>query len=174
MNHKQFFTRGIMLALVVLLSACAKTTPDQAEGMINPGDKISDFLITMGEEGDVTYLWEIDESACVKQGDEEVYSCQVAVGTKVNVSVGVYDDTFSGLLDSHWSELTYEMHIDDRPVNLAAFGSIDIPHPSVGTIRAWNVVINATQPGEITVSDKGAEHDGTPIESTTKYTFSAP
>jgi hypothetical protein len=174
MNHKQFIIRGIVLVLVVLLTACAKATPEQIEGMINPGDKIGDFLITMGEEGDITYLWEIDDSACVKQGDAEVYFCQVIVGTKVNVSVGVYDDTYSGKLDSHWSGLTYQMLIDDRPVNLDAFGSIDVPHPSVGTIRAWNVVINTTQPGEITVSDKGTEHDGTPIESTTKYTFNAP
>jgi hypothetical protein len=174
MNHKQFFIHGILLVLVVLLTACAKTTPEQVEGRINPGDKIGDFLITMGEEGDITYLWEIDDSACVKQGDAEVYSCQVTVGTKVNVSVGIYDDTYSGKLDLHWSGLIYEMLIDDRPVNLDAFGSIDVSHPSVGTIRAWNVVINTTQPGEITVSDKGAEHDGTPIESTTKYTFNAP
>jgi len=164
----------LIVLFSVILSACAKATPGQVEGTINPGDKIGEFLITMGKEGDVTYLWEIDDTACVKQGDDEVYSCQVAVGTKINVSVGIYDDTYSGKLDSHWSGLTYEMLIDDRPVNLDAFGSIDVSHPSVGTIRAWNVVINTIQPGEITVSDKGTEHDATPIESTTKYTFSAP
>ena len=164
----------LIVLFAVILTACAKTTPEQVEAMINPGDKIGDFLITMGEEGDFTYNWEIDESAWVKQGDEEVYFCQVTVGTKVNVSVGIYDDTNSGELESRWSGHTYEMLIENRPVNLEAFGFIDSSHPFVGTIRYWNVVINTTQPGEITVSAKGAESDGTPIEDTTTYTFSTP
>jgi hypothetical protein len=66
------------------------------------------------------------------------------------------------------------MLIDDRPVNLEAFTSNDVSRSSVGKIHTWKVVINTTQPSEITGSDKGAEHDGLPIESTTKYIFSAP
>ena len=176
MNANVKGTRNQYIILIVLfaviLSACAKATPEQEEGMVNPGDKIGDFLITTGE-GEVTYNYQLG-SACVKQGNEEIYTCQVTVGTKVNVSIGIYDDTHSGKLETKWSGMTYEMLIEDRPVNLQAFGTIDISHPTAGTIRYWNVVINATQPGEITVSSKGAESDGTPFEDTTTFTFSAP
>jgi hypothetical protein len=54
-----------------LLASCASSssTPTTAIEMINPGDKIGDFLITTGEEGDITYSWDLD---CVKQGEESV------------------------------------------------------------------------------------------------------
>lgn len=154
----------------IILGACAKATPQPDDKMINPGDKTGDFLITTGEEGDVTYTWDLD---CVKQGKEENYSCKSTVGTKVNVSMGVYA-TFSGKdLDVVWSEHTYKMFINDRPVNLEAFGSIDVLHPRAGKMRHWNVVIVAAKPSEITLHDSGVVN-GDPFESTMTYSFSAP
>jgi len=159
------------MLFVIIMGACAKATPQPVDEMINPGDKIGDFLITTGEEGDVTYGWEQDE--CVHQNDKKINWCPTIVGTKVNVSLGVYDDTFKGKLDSLWSEQTYEMFIEDRPVNLQEFGYIDVSHPIVGKMRYWNVVVITTKPGEITVSAKGVV-DGDPIEDTTTFSFSAP
>ena len=65
------------------------------------------------------------------------------------------------------------MVIEGRPVNLKAFGSIDIYHPVVGTIRLWNVVIVADKPGKISAQSTGVV-DGDPINSTAVLTFSAP
>ena len=87
--------------------------------------------------------------------------------------MGVYAG-FSGKdLDTLWSEHTYKMFINDRPVNLEAFGSIDFLHPRAGPMRSWNVVIVATKQGEITLHDMGVV-DGEPSESTVTYLFSAP
>jgi len=163
----------LLLMFAVILGACARATSQPTVEIINPGDKIGDFLITTGEGEDVTYNWELD-SAIVQQGNEEIYAVQIPVGTKMNVSVGIYDSTFSGKLDSLWSGHTYEMFIEDRPVNLQAFGSIDVTHPMVGKMRYWNVVIIATKSGKITVLAKGAEASGVPINDTKIYTFSAP
>jgi hypothetical protein len=160
----------IIVLFATTLGACAQATPQASDKMINPGDKIGDFLITTGKEGDVTYTWDLD---CVKKGEGENYSCKSTVGTKVNVSMGVYA-TFSGKdLDAVWSEHTYKMFINDRPVNLEAFGSIDVLHPRAGKMRHWNVVIVAAKPGEITLRDSGVVN-GDPFESTMAYTFSAP
>ena len=160
----------LVTLFVTILSACAKATPQSTDEMINPGDKIGDFLITTGKEGDVTYTWDLD---CVKQGEGENYSCKATVGTKVNISVGIYDDTFSGKLDDVWSGHTYELFIENRPVNLQAFGFIDVNHPRVGKMRHWNVVVFTDTPSEITLRDSGVVH-GDPFESTMTYTFSAP
>jgi hypothetical protein len=165
--------RLVCLSLVVMfgvvLSACASATTQTGNKMIKPGDRIGDFLITTGKEGDVTYTWEL---GCTEQG-KDIYSCQATAGTKINISVGIYDDTFRGKLEEVWSGHTYELFIENRPVNLQAFGTIDINHPKVGKMRHWNVVVLTDKPGEITLHDSGVVH-GEPFESTMTYTFTAP
>jgi hypothetical protein len=163
----------IIAMLAIVLGACGGAASQSGDGPINPEDKIGGFLVTTAGGADVTYNWELD-SAIVQQGSEEVYAVQIPVGTKVNVSVGIFDPTFSGKLDSLWSGHTYEMFINDRPVNLEAFGAIDISHPAVGKMRYWNVMLVASEPGKITVTAKGAEASGAPINDTKNYTFSAP
>jgi hypothetical protein len=167
-----------LVLLTAFLGACvappatsptaAPTAPSTA-AMINPGDKIADFLVTTGKTGEVIYQWDL---GCTKQGSAEVYICKTTVGKQVNLSVGVYAD-HGKTLDSLWSEHTYELFVGDRPVNLTAFGSIDIQHPRVGTMRCWNVVLEAAKPGEIAVRDRGKVGDEA-FESTTTFTFSAP
>ena len=89
--------------------------------------------------------------------------------------MGIYDDYPSSgkTLDEYWSEHTYEMVIEGRPVNLQAFGSIDIYHPVVGTIRLWNVVIVSEKPGKISARSTGVVDDD-PFDNTAILTFSAP
>jgi len=168
------FVRSILVVLLAsMLVSCAgiTSTPADPNKMIEPGDKIGDFLITTGKEGDVIYGWQLDK--CVHQDDKKINLCPTIVGTKVNVSVGIYDDTYSGKLDSLWSEHTYEMFIAGRLVNLQAFGYIDITHPVVGKMRYWNVVVTTTQIAEITVTAKGIV-GGEPIEDSTTFSFTAP
>lgn len=166
--------RLVYLTLLVIfafsLSACAKAMPQSTAEMINPGDKIGDFLITTGDEDKITYTWDL---GCVKIGEGETYSCKATTDTKVNISVGIYDDTFSGKMEDLWASHTYELFIENRPVNLQAFGFIDIIHPQVGKMCHWNVVIFTDKPGDITLHDSGVA-GGDPFESTTTYIFSAP
>jgi hypothetical protein len=69
----------LIVLFAVILGACNKATPQSSKEMINPGDRIGDFLITTGKEGEVTYTWELD---CPQQGEGENYTCKVAVGTR--------------------------------------------------------------------------------------------
>jgi hypothetical protein len=171
MTMKKIVYLTLIMLFVIVLGACAKATPQSVNEMINPGDKIGDFLITTGDEGDVTYGWEMNK--CVHQDDKKINLCPTTVGAKVNVSLGVYDDTFKGKVDSLWLEHSYEMFIEDRPVNLQAFGYIDVTHPMVGKMRYWNIVITTTKSGEIIVAAKGVV-GGDPFEDTTTFSFSAP
>ena len=168
MKGPVFLTLTVLFAII--LSACGEATSQPADEMINPGDNIGDFLITAGEEENVTFGFDLD---CIK-GEGENYACKASVGEQVIISIGLYDDTYSGKLDERWSKLTaYQILIVDRPVNLQAFKTIEVTHPLVGVIRYWNVVIIASKPAKITVYESGLD-DGKPYESTTTYTFSEP
>ena len=160
-----------LVLLACMLAACTKLNLKGSSGeMINPGDKVGDFMITTGEPGDVTFFWELDD----KQGKEaNTYFTEVAWGTKLIVSAGIYDDTFSGKLDENWSNFALEMYIEDRPVNLAAFGTIESHHPMVGTMRHYNVLILADKPGKITIHQK-TEYQGETDEWYSTYTFLPP
>jgi hypothetical protein len=106
--------------------------------------------------------------------EKNTYTCQVKVGEAVNVSTGLYDDTGSGNLDEILAHSQYQIFIDDRPIDLQAFGTIAYNHPSMGKIYFINVVILASAPGEITVKDEGVFDNGDPFTSTSTYVFSEP
>ena len=169
---KKFVYPLLIVLFAIVLASCASSSEEASAEMINPGDKIGDFLITTGEGDEITYNWELD-SALVQQGKEEIYTALIPVDTRMNPSWGIYA-AFNGKdLDTLWSEHTYKMFIDDRPVNLDAFGPIDIRHPVVGKMRHWNVVIVATKPGVIAVRSVGSLN-GEAFEDIKTYTFGTP
>jgi len=170
MKKRAFLT--LLVLFIALLASCASNEAlEPAKGMIEPGDKIGNFLITKGGNEDITYATIIH---CPFERSSGIESCELPVGTLVNVGLGVYDpDTHNGKsLDQIWSESTYEMLIDGRPVDLHEFGPIEITH-MVGIIRIWNVVIVTDKPGEISARSTGVVN-GEPFDQTEKLTFNAP
>jgi hypothetical protein len=170
MTMKLLSRSGLLVLITCFVVACSQpiSTPTDNNAMIEPGDKIGDFLITTGDNEGVSYLSIVH---CPVSGENE--TCTFSVGTKVNVAWGLYDDTYSGKLDSLWAEHSYQMVIGGHPVNLQAFGSIDITHPMVGAMRAWNVVILTDKPGEITIQHSGVT-GGNPFKGATRLIFNAP
>jgi hypothetical protein len=159
-----------LLALFpIFLSACAGASSQLGSALINPGDQVGDFLITTGKDGDFTYRWDL---ACLQQGDDENYSCTTKVGSKVNISVGVFDQN-TGKLEAYWSGLTYDLYLGSRPVNYQAFGYIDANLPERGKVRLWNVVLVPTKPGVIMIHDSG-EVDGQQFKYTNILKVNAP
>lgn len=168
---KKIASLTLVALFVLILGACAKVAPEASEEMINPGDKIGDFLITTGDGEDVIFVTKLH---CPFDSSTETESCEQPVGTKVNVSQGIFADLSSGkTLDELWSEQTHEMIIESRPVNLQAFGSVDFYNPMVGTVRVWNVVIVTNKPGKITAHSTGVV-GGDPWNYTAIITFSVP
>ncbi len=139
--------------------------------MIEPGDKVGDFTVTTGKQGEFTYGFNVD---CAQLESNTSYACAVKVGEIINVSTGIYDTTGKGNLDDAWSQSKYQIFIDDRPVDLQAFGTIDFNYPNVGMLRFANVVISTDKPGEITVRDTGVYDNGDAFSSTSTYNFSSP
>ena len=169
---KKIVYLALIMLFVTILSACAKATPQpvneatpqSTDEMINPGDKIGDFLITTGKDGDFKPRWDLD---WIEKGDGENVICNTTVGTNISPSFGIYGSN----LEEKWLNHKYDMFIEDRPVNLQAFGYIDISYPNVGKMRLWNVVIVATKPGEISIRDSGSL-DGESFETLITFIFS--
>ena len=160
----------ILIALFSLMAAaCARAAPQNVPGMINPGDRVGDFLITADSGEDVVLMTNIH---CPYE--ETTETCERPVGTKVNVANGIYGDLSDDkVLEKIWKKQTYEMTIEGRPVNLPAFGFVEFEHPVVGTVRVWNVVVTSDRPGVISAHSSG-EVDGEPLEYTAVVKFSAP
>ena len=160
----------LIVLFVFILGACTTATPQSSDEMINPGDKIGDFLITTGNGEDVIFVTKLH---CPFDNSTQTESCEQPIGTKVNVSQGIFADPSIGkTLDELWSEQTHEMFIEGRPVNLQAFGSVDFNNPMVGTVRVWNVVIVTDKPSKITARSTGVV-GGDPWNYTAIITFTA-
>jgi hypothetical protein len=168
--------KHIILMLVVLISviacACVLAAPRSSGLLINPGDRIGAFQITTGQGDQVSFATQLHCPIDIRTGTE---SCDQPVGTRVNIGLGVCDNNpFKGsTLDEYWSDQTYEMMIEGRPVNLQAFGSIDFYRPALGTVRVWNVVIVTQSPGTISARSKGVIA-GEPFDRVTVLRFAAP
>jgi hypothetical protein len=172
MNMKKLALFILILLMAGVLAACAQPQPTGSSDVIRPGDMVGDFLVTTGEEGNFTYGFDVD---CSEEGSGEKVnlSCRSTVGDIVNISTGIFDDTGSGKLDEYWANSNYQLFIEDRPVDLRAFGTVEYTHPIVGVVRFWNVVISTTTPGVINIHDSGVA-GGSAFEYTSTYTFSAP
>lgn len=166
----------ILLMLIALISiiacACVLAASQSSGGLINPGDRIGEFQITTGKGDQVSFTSKLHCPFDNRTGTE---SCEQPVGTMVNVSLGVCDNNpFKGsTLEEYWSDQTYEMVIEGRPVHLQAFGSIEFYRPVIGRVRVWNVIIVTQSPGTITVHSKGIM-GGEPFDMVTLLRFTAP
>lgn len=165
---KRIFYSTLIMIVTIILSACANGTSQSNDELINPGDRIGNFIITTKEGDDVVYITNLH---CPVDGTIE--TCERPVGTKINISQGFMPAQGEMPFEEAWSEQTCEMFIEGRPVNLQAFGYDEWKHPIAGTIRVWNVVIFADQPGTISVESKGV-FDGESWIFTAKINFTEP
>ena len=153
--------------LVIFLSACSAAS-QAADGPINPGDQVGDFVFSIADEKIAGLP---HNYTCTENGNELV--CETTAGTQVNISPSFFDDTHKGRIEELWSDISHEMLIEGRQVNLQAFGYIDVPNPVVGSVRKWNVAVVTKKPGEIIVHH-AIVFDGKPDEFTVTWTFTEP
>jgi hypothetical protein len=158
----------LMLVLGVVLTACAPSAQKSGDEMINPGDKIGDFLITTKDGQDILYMTFLH---CAIDGTTE--TCDKPVGTRINVSQGFMSMPGKTPFEQTWSQQSVNMVIEGRPVNLQAFGYDEWVHPQAGPIRVWNVVVVAERPITISAASGGV-FDGESWNYTARINFIQP
>jgi hypothetical protein len=164
---KKVVVLSIIGLLAIFLSACSAGSQATNE-LINPGDQVGGFVFSTA---DAKTAGLPHNYSCAENGDELV--CKATAGTRVNISPSYFDDTHKGKIEELWSDSTHQMSIEDRKVNLQAFGYIDVPNPVMGTVRKWNVAIVTEKPGEIIVHHTIVFNEK-PDEFTVTWIFTEP
>lgn len=117
--------------------------------MLQPGDKISDMVITTGIE-DAFPLWavcspkKVNDHSIIADCGELSYD-NLAIGH----TLGVMDLVAPSI---KWEDLNWEMFVDGNPIDLSAFGAYEFVHPDIPSkpspfrevfkqLRVWDVVL---------------------------------
>ena len=145
--------------LIVIVVACQPVRQVTENSMLKPGDEIGGMVITTGANK-VLPLWAFC-SAALENNHSISTDCLVPPLSKLAIghTFGVADPVLQTL---DWSVLTWELYLDEQPIDLNAFGSYDFvipdmaPRPSpirevFRQMKAWDVVLINPTPGPHTL-----------------------
>ena len=148
----------IFAFLLTLGQSSARMEPPRA-AMLNAGEKIDGMTLTSGAS-DARPLW----FYCASEVSDNITSADCRVPQVPKVAIGhVFLGSDEILKNSNWSDLTWNLWIDNRLVNLEDFGTYDYVVPSMAPnpslVRevfmkstAWDVVLTNLQPGQHTIN----------------------
>ena len=139
-----------------IITACGKSIiraqsfgQSMAYPMLDPGDTIGSMIVTTGVDESVP-LWAfclptVESDRLITVECREMSFPELAIGHTFGV-VELVPKSFD------WSELMWEMYLDEQPINLSAFGTYDFVHPDIAfspspirevfrKLTVWDVVL---------------------------------
>jgi hypothetical protein len=140
--------------------------------MIEPGDQIGDMVVTTGQPGDPE-IWNFCDPYLAGPG---IYTreCELPAIPNLQIGSGNLADT-AELQNLEWQAQTWELTLDDQPINLSAFGTLPDQNILEGgralTLRQWNVVLDNPIPGQHTLRYVIREHQLGSEDSVTDATW---
>ncbi|HSL47007.1 MAG TPA: hypothetical protein VK897_26455 [Anaerolineales bacterium] len=152
---KSFFLQLIFLGAIVTVTACQSAGQPGAAAMSRPGDSLGGMDLATGA-ADAPPLWAFCAAA---QGSIQTQTLNCRAPVLPALAIGhiflVTDETFATL---NWSNLDWELSIDDQPVDLESFGKFEYDMPSMSKnpspVRevfkkgmAWNIMLTNLKPG---------------------------
>ena len=147
------------VGLVVLLAACQPAGQALSVEKVREGETINGMGLTKGI-ADAPPLWGFCSSSNAGQ-HIKTFTCRTPVMPALAIGhIFLMADEVLANLD--WSELVWELSIDEQIVDLESFGTIDYAMPALASnpspvrevfqkVTAWNVVLTNLNPGEHTV-----------------------
>jgi hypothetical protein len=149
--------RALMTMILAFFSSWTQATPAHVT-MLSQGDTINGMTLTNGvaEARPLWFFCSSKESNNVTAAD-----CRVPQATQLGVG-HVFLGSNEAFKDTDWSDLSWSLSIDGRPVNLKDFGTYDYvlptmaPNPSLVReifmkFTGWDVVLTNLQPGTHTI-----------------------
>lgn len=168
------------LGFSLLLAACSPVSPTshltaatdlpltQAVEAIQPGDSVNGVLVTTGSAED-EFLF---DQVCQETGEE--YTCNLTVGDPVHITASIYGKT-SEEVEFKWKKFTYALEIENQPVDLTAFGTLDFTHKRTRLLmRAYDVVLVSSEPITLTMHETGGITGEDSFSDTTTLVFASP
>jgi len=150
------------------LSSVTDLPATQAGESIQPGDTVNGVLVTTGS-AEEEFLF---DRVCQENG--KGYMCNLAVGDPVHITASIPGKTAEEV-ESNWKRLTYALEIENQPVDLPAFGTLDFTHKRTGRLmRAYDVVLVSSQPVTLTMHETGGFAGEESFSDTTTLVFGSP
>ena len=143
---------------VFTLAACQTTAQISTSDSLNLDSSLNGMSLTRGA-ADVPALWLFCSSQV--SGTATTADCKVPQMSKLAIG-HAFLPSEATLRGAAWSDLSWELSIDGKPVNLDEFGTYDyvmptmVPNPSLVrevfmTFTAWDIVLTNLQPGSHTL-----------------------
>ena len=156
-----YFSDFAKLVFAFVLAFLQSDAATAHTSTITVGNEIDGMILTKGA-ADARPLWVF----CASEVNKNVTTADCRVPQVSRLAIGhVFlgtDNTFS---ETEWSELQWELYLDDQYINLDQFGTYDYllptmaPNPSrvrevFMKFTAWDVVLTNLQPGEHTLEGR--------------------
>ena len=157
--NKIRLSRLVYLGLLFMLTACQAAGQPLSAAMFRPGDTIDGMSLGTGA-ADAPPLWAFC-SGSQESNHIKTFNCRAPMLSTLAIG-NIFILADGALANLDWSELVWELSIDDRAVDLESFGTFDYVMPgmsqSPSPIRevfmkatAWNIVLTNLNPGEHTL-----------------------
>ena len=159
MKNKRLF-EVLSFGLLILMTACQSMgQPFHAE-MSKPGDTINGLGLSTGAEAALP-LWAFCSSS-QENNPIQTFNCRAPAAK--TLAIGhvflLADGTWTNM---NWSDLVWELSIDNQMVDLESFGKFEYVMPTIHKspsrvgevfkrVTAWNIVMTNLNPGEHTLS----------------------
>ena len=157
--NKDRLSKLLYVGLLLMLTACQAAGQPLSASLFQPGDTIHGMSLTTGAK-DATPLWAFCSPAQYSSNATTV-SCAVPLLPKLAIGhfLMAGDDTLTRL---DWSAISWELTIDDQPIDLQSFGTYEFALPAMShdpspirevfvNFTAWDVVLTDLNPGEHTI-----------------------
>ncbi|HJR80325.1 MAG TPA: hypothetical protein VJ821_09655 [Anaerolineales bacterium] len=162
-----YFTGFVKVVLAFIFAFLQSDAAAAHTSILTVGDEVDGMTLTTGA-ADARPLWVF----CASDVSENVTTTNCRVPQISKLAIGhVFlgrENVFSG---TEWSELKWELYIDDQYIDLNQFGTYDYvlpamaPNPSLVRevfmkFTAWDIVLTNLQPGAHTIDGRvvaGAE-----------------
>jgi hypothetical protein len=136
-----------LLLFLSMLTACATTGRRPSDHMLKPSDKVGDMTLGVTQDE-----WGVDPGLldyCPSEFTESdppviIRECTVPQVPEIFIGMGIHASTVEEL-DSSWPTMVWELYLDGHPVDLSAFGTIDVDWGD--KFRFLNVVLESPTPG---------------------------
>jgi hypothetical protein len=152
-------SRLSIVAMLFLLAACQAAGQPLSAAMVKSGDAINGMNLTTGAV-DAPPLWAFCSNS-QEANHIKTFNCRAPVLPALAIG-HIFLLADEVLANTDWSDLVWELSMDDQAVDLESFGTFDYVMPSMSKspssvqevfkkATAWNIVLTNLNPGEHTL-----------------------
>lgn len=143
------------VSIIAVVIACQSAKQSIDNSMLRPGDEIHGMTLSTG----AAKAPPLAAFCSAAQEDQYITKTDCHIPSKLSeVAIGHVFNIIDIPTKLDWSEFTWKLTVDEKPVDLARFGTYDFAMPTLSTrpspvreifkiFTAWDVVLSNLKPG---------------------------